>query len=716
MRNTALAVLLALLPWPCLGQEASWPDLSQPAQAVGGGEHDAAVVVGVENYVMVPGVPGAQANAKQWYEYLTETRGVPAQNVKFLTNEDATREEILDAARKMAQRAGPQGTLWFVFVGHGAPSPDGKDGLLIGVDAQQKAQSLEARGLRRQELLNALAQSKAGSIVAVLDACFSGRGQDGATIVSGLQPLMSVAAAGAVDPRMVVLTAAKGNQFAGALPGAQRPAFSYLVLGGLRGWAAEGKKAALTAGDLWRYATNALEATLRGRNQTPDLLGKEDLVVGVSAGEKAPSLARLAEATAGGAIKFNVSALPAVPKAEEPKALGQAASGLDLGSVDVDALEKYDAAVKFDKGEASAEDKAAAWRGLAKDAPKFADLAGKRAAQWDRFAEQKKAADEARQKRVEARDADWQKLSRLLALGVVPEADKQGWAGQFLKAYMKSPGLEPGMAKSLVAYAAPGPVQNSLKALARKAPKEEPAPTGEVSQAPAKTTRATAGKAGIEWVNIPGGSFMMGSDDWSDTKPRHEVTIKSFQMAKTLVTNKQYQACVAAGACTAPDYAGESFKGDDQPAVSVDWNQAKAFSEWVGGRLPSEAEWEYAARSGGKEQRYPWGDEEATCERAVMEYGCGRKATWPVCSKPTGNTKQGLCDMAGNVMEWVQDWYHRPYAGAPTDGSAWENPTGDARVARGGAWDQAAGGVRSALRFINDPGDRFNLLGFRPAR
>jgi formylglycine-generating enzyme required for sulfatase activity len=223
-------------------------------------------------------------------------------------------------------------------------------------------------------------------------------------------------------------------------------------------------------------------------------------------------------------------------------------------------------------------------------------------------------------------------------------------------------------------------------------------------------------QAGIEWVNIPGGSFMMGSDDWSDTKPRHQVTIKSFQMAKTLVTNKQYQACVAAGACTAPDYAGESFKGDDQPAVSVDWNQAKAFSEWVGGRLPSETEWEYAARSGGKEQRYPWGDEEATCERAVMEYGCGRKATWPVCSKPTGNTKQGLCDMAGNVMEWVQDWYHRPYAGAPTDGSAWENPTGDARVARGGSWDLAAGGVRSALRYSNDPGNRFNLLGFRPSR
>ncbi|HAH05049.1 MAG TPA: hypothetical protein DCM05_00765 [Elusimicrobia bacterium] len=296
-----MAAWIFLLAWTSLSfaQETSWPDLSNPARAIGGGENDAAVVVGVEDYLRVPGVPGAKSNAKQWYEYLTETRGVPARNVKFLTNDDATREEILDASRKMAGRAGPEGTLWFVFVGHGAPSADGKDGLLVGVDAQQKADSLEARGLRRQELLKALNQSQAGTIVAVLDACFSGRGQDGATIVSGLQPLVIVSAAKTMYPRMVVLTAAKGNQFAGALPGASRPAFSYLVLGGLRGWAAKGKKVPLTAGDLWRYATDALDATLRGRTQTPDLLGDEDAVVGVSAGEKGPNLSKLAAATAG---------------------------------------------------------------------------------------------------------------------------------------------------------------------------------------------------------------------------------------------------------------------------------------------------------------------------------------------------------------------------------------------------------------------------------
>lgn len=213
--------------------ETGWPDLSSPAPAVGGGKRDAAVVVGVEGYAFVAPVPGAESNAKLWHQYLTETRGIPPQNVKLLTGVDATREEILEAARSAAERAGPEGTLWFVFVGHGAPSGDGKDGLLVGVDAQQKAASLQSHSVKRGELLKVLSASPAGAISIILDACFSGRGQDGATIAPGLQPLVTIAAAGPMDPRLVVLTAAKGDQFAGPLPGANRPAFSYLVLGGL---------------------------------------------------------------------------------------------------------------------------------------------------------------------------------------------------------------------------------------------------------------------------------------------------------------------------------------------------------------------------------------------------------------------------------------------------------------------------------------------------
>ncbi|HQE74101.1 MAG TPA: SUMF1/EgtB/PvdO family nonheme iron enzyme [Myxococcota bacterium] len=243
--------------------------------------------------------------------------------------------------------------------------------------------------------------------------------------------------------------------------------------------------------------------------------------------------------------------------------------------------------------------------------------------------------------------------------------------------------------------------------------------------------------ADISWVRIPGGSFNMGSNDGDDDeKPVHRVTVPTFEMSKTAVTFKQYRACVSAGGCT-PAHVDDgtcwiwngskweqgrlpsSFQGDEQPVVCVDWDQAQAYARWADARLPTEAEWEYAARSGGQNWKYPWGNENATCDRAVMyesDNGCGRRSTWPVCSKPRGNTVQGLCDMAGNVWEWVQDWYHNSYNGAPTDGSAWEKPTGSNRVNRGGSGRGLARYVRAANRSSDLPGNRNGGVGFRLAR
>ena len=225
---------------------------------------------------------------------------------------------------------------------------------------------------------------------------------------------------------------------------------------------------------------------------------------------------------------------------------------------------------------------------------------------------------------------------------------------------------------------------------------------------------------GIEWVRIPGGSFMMGTIDlnylFASAKPVHEVNIHPFKMSKTEVTNRQYRACVNAGTCTAPQDQGLAFDGDDQPAVGVDWNQARAFAKWVGGRLPSEAEWEYAAKSAGKDWEYPWGNG-APCAHAVIS-GCGQNNQAParVCSMPSGNTEQGLCDMAGNAWEWVEDWIHNSYNGAPTDGSAWVDPASSFRVFRGGSWSDVASYARSAIRSDNYPDYRSINLGFRVAR
>jgi len=241
--------------------------------------------------------------------------------------------------------------------------------------------------------------------------------------------------------------------------------------------------------------------------------------------------------------------------------------------------------------------------------------------------------------------------------------------------------------------------------------------------------------AGLAWVQIPGGGFRMGSTVGADDeKPVHSVQVSSFELLKSEVTVGQYDACVKSGTCGAPDTGGNCTwgKGSNRwyaslPVNCVDWKQARKFCGWAGGRLPSEAEWEYAARSGGKDWKYPWGNEEATCSRAVMGHnqsctisnpcGCGKQRLWPVCSKRAGNSIQGVCDLAGNLWEWVEDCWHGSYAGAPSSAKAWtSNCSGSSRVGRGGSWHDPAGVLRAANRYGYSPGSRHYDLGFRCAR
>ncbi|MDD2805355.1 MAG: formylglycine-generating enzyme family protein [Elusimicrobiales bacterium] len=232
----------------------------------------------------------------------------------------------------------------------------------------------------------------------------------------------------------------------------------------------------------------------------------------------------------------------------------------------------------------------------------------------------------------------------------------------------------------------------------------------------------------VEFITIPGGKFTMGTDSgekgFEDAKPIHEVAIKTFEMSKTVVTVEQYAECVIKGGCTEPatgDYCNWGKPGRQlHPVNCVDWDQAQAYAKFKGARLPSEAEFEYAATSGGRNQKYPWGNDEPTCDKAVMKsnsgYGCGTNSTMPVCSKPKGNTAQGLCDMSGNVWQWVQDKYQDSYKGAPTDGSAFE-AAGSGRVIRGGSFNyDDARVLRADLRLNDDPGDRNGGIGFRLVR
>jgi formylglycine-generating enzyme required for sulfatase activity len=235
------------------------------------------------------------------------------------------------------------------------------------------------------------------------------------------------------------------------------------------------------------------------------------------------------------------------------------------------------------------------------------------------------------------------------------------------------------------------------------------------------------GRAGITWLRIPGGSFRLGSAaGGADEQPVRTVRVDSFELMKTEVTVRQYEACVQEGACTEP--AGRRVSAacnwgrpewGDHPVNCVGWDQARAFAAWAEARLPTEAEWEYAARGGRRAATYPWGDAPATCARATMEdgeAGCGAGGTRPVCSVPAGSSQDGVCDLAGNVWEWVQDHHHASYGGGPTDGRAWEDGNGTRRVFRGGSWGLTAEYLRASKRDRREPGRQFDSLGFRPAR
>ena len=230
----------------------------------------------------------------------------------------------------------------------------------------------------------------------------------------------------------------------------------------------------------------------------------------------------------------------------------------------------------------------------------------------------------------------------------------------------------------------------------------------------------------VTWISISGGTFDMGSNDgYSYEQPVHSVTVPTFEMTETQVTVEQYGECVTAGVCTVPSTYNHRCNWDDpdyedHPVNCIDWHQAKEFCEWAGGRLPSEAEWEYAARSGGQDIIYPWGNDDATCDYAVMydvQEGCGNDRTWSVCSKTAGNTDQGLCDMAGNVWEWLEDDWHWDYNGAPDDGSAWvDEPRGSSRVLRGGSFSYVADYLRAANRGEYGPSVVYYGSGVRCAR
>jgi len=224
------------------------------------------------------------------------------------------------------------------------------------------------------------------------------------------------------------------------------------------------------------------------------------------------------------------------------------------------------------------------------------------------------------------------------------------------------------------------------------------------------------GEKGGPMVVVPAGEFLMGCNDrvdddcHDDEKPYHKVYLDAFHIDKLEVTQGDYDQCVSAGNCR-DNKKYDGFTGARQPVVGVDWNDAKSYCEWAGKRLPTEAQWEKAAR-GTNGRKYPWGNQTINCSLANYS-DCNKGKAVEVGGYASGASPYGALDMMGNAWEWVADRFDKGYYSSSPERNPKGASSGTSRVLRGGGWGGGSEGARAAYRSYDVPALQNNTHGFR---
>ncbi len=766
---TALAISL-------LGADPMWPDISKMPTATGGGENDVAVVVAVENYFVLPAVRGASDLGGAWVKFLHEVLGI-SRPVLVLNNE-ATADGIREVVKAASRHLKPGGRFWFVFIGHGAPNEDGTDGILVGVSAQANQREFFKNSISRSEILS-LVTSVDGALppVVIIDACFSGTDTRGKTLIADAQFAMNVQVLETKEA--TVLTAGRAGDIAGSLPGGSGPAFSYLMLGALRGWGDSNGDGTVTADEAIRYAQSVLLQLDPVRQQQPQHSGIDQSLAGIKGLklETGPDIVAMRLKFSGGVsgegskgtdeMDAKLAALERAKQEREEaqrreeelkKAARQehnreveerwgrvrplAESGGPEGSQAIELfLQRYQGHPLGNPKEKEAKELLARLTSEASGDELSRQLATLERARKEREEAERREAEalaKAKREREEAaaREAEARRLAEELARKQREEAERK--AAAELAAKMKLHNAEVDKAWSQVKAMAQGGGPEGQKAielfLKRYEGHQLGNPRKQEAQEMLERFGGAVAAASKGYIRVKPGCFQMGSpsseaDRGSDEGPQHEVCItKGFYLKETEVTQREWREVMG------NNPSSFSSCGDTCPVENVSWWDSLAYCNALskkegleqcytvsgssvsfkglgckGYRLPTEAEWEYAARAGSKEARY------GNLNDIAWYYGNSGKKTQPVRQKKPN--AWGFYDMLGNVWEWTWDWYDSSYYGSSPRNDPMGPSSGSNRVKRGGGWYSGAQICRAAIRYSHrPPGYRINYLGFRVAR
>ena len=688
-------LLLAVPTLLAAGGGIDWPSLSpQPPVAVGGGVNDAALVVAIEEYEKLPWVLGAEANGTDWVLWLKESRGIRLDRIRQVLGGVGTIPEIRAEAQEAVAAVKPGGTLWFVFIGHGAPSPSQGGAALLGVATPrtEKGWSDPTYVFSRDAFLDELADGLPpdAQLVAVLDTCFSGQGSRGEELLE--EALQGSYRADTWELRepghpqgrgsRTVFVATSDQEYAGPLPGLGRPAFSYLLLGALRGWADDPTvsgdgSGTVSAREAVVYAETALRTALGGtRQQTPRLVSDAG-GLGLPAAEPGPVLV--------------------VASGREDRD-----GGSRLGHA-----EQHDGDWSREAREAEQRDEAA--RLAEEDARRLRDEAER---------ERQRLRGQAVEERQERRRTEYREAIEPLMsddAGVESEEVVALW----LESVLGETAVVPGEYEPLVVPE----VEEAERARRWLAARGRRVGRGLV------TVNRGQGWRESVMVEVPAGEFPYGcysgmprpqfrrclgeGGDWH----QRPVDVEAFLIDRTEVTVDRFLACVDAGDCPREGFErsrgylegcnaseDDSPKRPGHPMNCVSPQSADIFCRAIGGRVPTEQEWEKAAR-GTDGRSWPWGDQPPTCRRAVVA-GCPGDGTQEVGTREWGASPYGVLDLAGNVEEWTSSCADE----SPND------PDCRRHRSRGGAFYARGRGVATFSR--SSPTDFFGspAIGFRCAR